>query len=268
MDKCIRAEVSRTQNMLKSADRYSRVRLVDGIDLDAVQSSRICIIGAGALGNEVVKNLVLYAPSLITVVDRDVVETTNLGRCFLFSRADADKSRSKVEVVRSRAREINPDCNLRAMRTDAERLNYTFFSKYTLVIGCVDSVKTRLHINSNCFFAGTPYVDGGIDGLIGRVQVVIPPAGACYECTVNGSHLSTIDRTYTCTGREANTYSRHIGSEPSIPGIIGSVQSLEAIKIISGIRQNGVLMMFDGMTTSIEEIVTEVNPNCQNHGRI
>jgi molybdopterin/thiamine biosynthesis adenylyltransferase len=256
------------QNILKRADRYSRVRLVRGIDLNAVQSSRICIIGAGALGNEVAKNLMLYAPSLITVVDRDSVETTNLGRCFLFSIADADESRSKAEALRSRAAEINPDCNLRAMHTDAEKLDHHFFSGYSLVIGCVDSVKTRLHINANCFFAGTPYIDGGIDGLNGRVQVVMPPEGACYECTLNGSHMSAVDRTYTCTGREANVHSRHIGSEPSVPGIIGSIQSLEAIKILSGLRKKGVLMMFNGLTTSIDEIIMEVNPDCQNHGRV
>ncbi|MBX8631721.1 MAG: ThiF family adenylyltransferase [Thermoplasmata archaeon YP2-bin.285] len=248
-----------------SEDRYSRIRLIRELDFGGIRSSRICVVGAGALGNEVIKNLALYAPSLMTVVDSDRVDYTNLGRCFLFDRSDAETHRSKAEAASSRARLLNPDCSVECFPMDATTLDHTFFSRFSVVIGCVDSIRTRLHLNSNCYYAGIPYIDGGIDGLNGRIQVVLPPRTACYECTLNGSHMDSVDSEYSCGGREASFPSRRIPSEPAVAGIVGSIQSLEAVKIVSHLRKEGTLLLYDGRTCILSELEVQFSPICPNH---
>jgi adenylyltransferase/sulfurtransferase len=252
---------------LHGEDRYSRIKLVTGIDIRAIRNARVCVVGAGALGNEVIKNLALYAPSRLSVVDRDYVELSNLGRCFLFDYKDAEMRRSKAKAVSRNVGRINPDCKIEPVHEDAAALDSGFFSQYDVVIGCVDNIRTRLHINSNCYFSEVPYIDGGIDGLYGRVQVILPPDGACYECTINSTHMARIDLGYSCTGREANVPGRQIASEPSVCGIVGSLQTLEGLRVVSGILSEGIFLFFNGNESSLKQFDLTIDAKCTNHIR-
>ncbi len=250
---------------LHAEDRYSRMRLVTGVDINAIRDSHICVVGAGALGNEVIKDLALYAPARLSIVDRDYVEYSNLGRCFLFNEQDAEERNGKAEAASRSAHSINTDCKAEAVNEDVTTLDASFFSQYDAVFGCVDSIKTRLHLNSNCYFSGIPYIDGGIDGLYGRVQVVFPPHSPCYECAINATHFSQIDRGYSCTGREANVPSRQIASDPSVCGTVGSLQTLQGLRVVSGTLSEGALLFFDGFLSSLMPLELAVDPKCINH---
>ncbi len=250
---------------LHSNDRYSKMSLVTGIDVSAVRKASVCVVGAGALGNEVIKNLALYAPARIVIVDRDFVEPSNLGRCFLFDVRDAETRIGKAEAASRSAQHINPDCIPEPFHRDATSLDSTFFAQFDLVMGCVDSIRTRLHLDSNCYYSGIPYIDGGIDGLFGRVQVVLPPHSPCYGCTLNGTHLSGLDRGFSCSGREASVPARQIASDASVCGIIGSLEMLQGLRVISGTLKEGSLLFFDGRIPSLMSLELAVDEKCANH---
>lgn len=247
------------------SDRYSRTRLVKELDLERIMHAGICVVGAGALGNEVLKNIVLYGPAKVTVVDRDRVERSNLGRCFLFCSEDAKAGRKKVDAAKASLKRINEEVGVEGVDCDARKLGTGFFKRFDAVVGCMDNILSRLHVNSNCYHAGVPYIDGGLEGLMGRVQVVVPPSGACYQCTTNGTHMSVIDREFTCTGSEALTPSRVVPAEPSVSSVTGSLQSLETVKMLSGRGAGGTMHVYDGSRNLLETIEVEISPGCDNH---
>lgn len=246
--------------------RYGRITSVRELDLSTIRKCSICVVGAGALGNEVLKNIVLYGPKELTVLDFDRVERSNLGRCFLFSREDAETGIRKADAAASAIGRMNDDVEVRALAEDARSLDHEFFSGFDMVLGCMDNIASRLHVNANCYYCGVPYVDGGIDGLAGRVQVVIPPDGACYQCTVNATHMSVVDLGYTCTGREANVPRRLVPSEPSVSSLTGSLQSLEAARIAAGKGEAGRMLLYNGLRNELESVIVSVSGVCDNHG--
>lgn len=250
---------------LEGEDRYGRMRLLKDLDTGKIRSSSVCVVGAGTLGNEMLKNMILYGPKKLTVVDNDRVEKSNLGRCFLFNVSDAKEGRKKVDAAFDSLSRINEEVSLECVDSDARELEGEFFRDFDLVAGCVDNISSRLHINAHCYHAGTPYIDGGLDGLFGRVQIVTPPDGACYQCTVNASHMTLLDRAHRCDGSEANVANRRIPSEPSVSSITASIQSLEAAKLLSGRKNGGVVYLYDGRTNLLEGIETAISSQCDNH---
>ncbi len=246
--------------------RYSRISLVGELSLDRIRCSRICVVGAGALGNEVLKNLVLYGPKKLTLVDSDIVQRSNLGRCFLFTSGDAEEGIKKVKAAARTLRVMNDEVDLEEVDMDARELDDEFYARFDAVAGCVDNISSRLHVNSNCYFRNVPYVDGGLDGLLGRVHVVIPPDGPCYQCSVNATHMAVMDRDFTCSGREANTPRRRVPSEPSVSSIVGSMQSLEIVKLLSGKADGGKMYIYNGADNVVESMEVEIGDNCDNHG--
>lgn len=248
--------------------RYSRITLVKDLDLSAIRLSRICVVGAGALGNEVLKNLVLYGPSKLAVVDNDRVEKSNLGRCFLFTSSDARAGRKKVDAAIESLGRMNEEVELEAIANDVRELDDSFFSVFNVVAGCVDNISSRLHINSNCYHRKVPYVDGGIDGLMGRVQVVIPPSGPCYQCSLNATHMAVLDRDFTCTGREANIHRRMVPSEPSVSAITASIESLEIVKLLSGMSDAGIMYIYNGKRNELDRIEVQIGTGCDVHGGV
>ncbi len=249
-------------------DRYARIRIVTALDFERIRHSTICVAGAGALGNEVLKNMALYGPRKLVVVDNDSVDLSNLGRCFLFTEEDALSGRGKADAACESLRRINSDVEFEGRECDVLELDRAFFSVFDAVIGCLDNINARLHVNSNCYYAGVPYIDGGLDGLTGRVQVVVPPEGACYQCTLNASHMKVLDRYFSCSGRETNIPRRRVPAEPSVSALIGSIQSLEAAKLLSGKAQGDSMQFYDGAMNWLENISVAIEPGCDNHGEM
>lgn len=199
---------------------------------DQVSATRVMVVGCGALGNEVLKNLVLMGVIHIVAVDFDVVEMGNLSRSVLFSRRDAEQGRLKVEAAAERMRKMNPDVDVRTICGDvAYDVGLGLIRQMDVVIGCVDSRWARFCINRLCMRAGIPWVDGGIDGLEGTARVFAPGVN-CYACNLGPEGLRDLARRMPCSGTIRRM--ERAGSAPTtsvVASVIGAVEVQEALKI-------------------------------------
>ena len=204
-----------------------------------VSAAYVMVVGCGALGNEVLKNLVLMGVTHIVVVDFDFVEMGNLTRSVLFSKSDAERKRLKVEVVAERLQQMNDALEVTAICGDiAYDVGLGLIRQMDVVIGCVDSRWARFCINRLCMRAGIPWVDGGIDGLEGTVRVFAPGKN-CYACNLGPEGLKDLARRMPCSGIIRRQ--EQAGSAPTtsiIASIIGAIEVQEALKIIiTGVRR-------------------------------
>ena len=217
-----------------------------------VSAAHVMVVGCGALGNEVLKNLVLMGVTHIVVVDFDIVEMGNLTRCVLFRKSDAERKRLKVEVVAERVHDMNPNMDVKTICGDiAYDVGLGFIRQMDVVIGCVDSRWARFCINRLCMRAGIPWVDGGIDGLEGTVRVFAPGKN-CYACNLGPEGLKDLARRMPCSGIIQRQ--EQVGSAPTtsiIASIIGAIEVQEGLKIIiKGDKEMtslcGKMMYYDG----------------------
>jgi adenylyltransferase/sulfurtransferase len=200
---------------------------------DRVAQARVMVVGCGALGNEVLKNLVLFGVQHLVVVDFDHVEAANLSRSVLFSREDAQTHARKTDAVAAAIRRINPSAEVVTIFGDiACEVGLGWFRSADVVIGCVDNRWARYCINRQCMRAGVPWVDGGIDGLEGTVRVFIPGEN-CYACNLGPEGLKDMMRRMPCSGIiRRNEAAGRAATTPVIASVIGAVQVQEAMKLI------------------------------------
>jgi adenylyltransferase/sulfurtransferase len=205
----------------------------NNLEQQRVSAAHVMVVGCGALGNEVLKNLVLLGVKHLVVVDFDVVEAGNLSRSVFFSKADADAHRLKVEVIAERLKAINPAAEIQTICGDvAYDVGLSLIRRMDVVIGCVDSRWARYCINRLCMRAGVPWVDGGIEELEGTARVFMPGKN-CYACNLGPEGLRDMAKRMSCTG----VIRRHeqTGSAPTtslMASVIGAVQVQEAMKLI------------------------------------
>lgn len=198
-----------------------------------VSAAHVMVVGCGALGNEVLKNLVLLGVEHIVAVDFDRVEIGNLSRSILFSRADAEAHRLKVDVVAERLKTINPAVEIKTICGDvAYDVGLGLIQRMNVVVGCVDSRWARYCINRLCMRAGIPWVDGAIEELEGTARVFVPGKN-CYACNLGPEGLKDMARRMSCVG----VIRRHeeAGSVPTtsiMASVIGAVQVQEALKLV------------------------------------
>ena len=247
-------------------DRYDRTRLIRWVDLERVQRARALVVGAGALGNEAVKDLVLFGFRHVDVLDMDTVVRSNLSRCVLFREGDQRSGRGKAELVAERAMELDPAAEVRGLHGRVQALGPDGLRAYDIVLGCLDNIAARLHLNANSYYASVPYVDGGTEGFRGRVQVVVPPTSPCLQCGMNRSHLKVMERRFSCTGQEAVYYRPNLPAEITTTSAIAAIQVREAVKVLSRRAPIEHVMHYDGLAGTCEVLSLEVDPGCPNHG--
>jgi len=245
------------------SDRFDRVRRIGWIDLDAISRARVMVAGAGALGNEVVKNLVLSGFRDIDLVDMDHVVISNLSRCLFFR--DEDEGRPKAEVVAERAMEMDREVRVTPLVCRIEKVER--WDQYDLVLGCLDNIMARLHVNSHSYLAGTPYIDGGTMAVSGKVQVVIPPDGPCFQCGLNRSHYRVLERRFSCTGTDVSFYQPRMPAEITTTSVIAAIQVREALKLMSGMKERCIrhILHYNGLTGGTSELSLDIDPACPMH---
>ena len=226
---------------------------------EKVKNARVLVAGAGALGNEVVKDLALFGIGHIFVVDFDQIELSNLTRSVLFREEDAYNHAYKAEIVAKRAMEINPQIKVTPIVGNLfSEVGFGIYRSVDVVIGCLDSRIARYLLNRLCMRAGKSWVDGSIENLTGVVKVYTPGV-SCYECGLSREEFNNIMlrtgcadvvRTQSSAGRVATT--------PISASIIGAMQVQEAMKIIhqeDGSAQfktlQGKMLRYEGMTNSM-----------------
>jgi len=207
--------------------------LLSWFDAKKVKEAKVMVVGAGALGNEVLKNLALFGVGNIIIIDFDTIEYSNLTRSALFRAEDADRGLYKADTAARRIRELNP--NIRALPINGDLLTGAglgLYRRMDVVIGCLDSLHARVMLNRLCARAGKTWIDGGIGNLEGQVSVY-QPGVSCYECNLTDEEKRGLNRRNPCAGVVMmNEKEGRAATTPVIASLIAAVQVQEAMKYI------------------------------------
>jgi molybdopterin/thiamine biosynthesis adenylyltransferase len=185
----------------------------------ALRSASVLVVGAGALGSPVLAYLAGAGVGRLGVVDSDSVELSNLHRQWLHTEVGAPKAESAAAAVRA----LNPEVLVEAYPARLEAANAALLVEgQTLVVDCSDSFETRYAVNAACCEAGIPLVEGGVVGMAGLVMSVRPGQSACYRCAFPAPPADAP----SCASA---------GVLGPAAGVIGSLQALEALKLLAGL---------------------------------
>jgi len=252
--------------LIDDDDRYSRLRLIAWWDQDLLAAAKVLVVGAGALGNEVLKNLALLGIGKIYVVDFDEIEESNLTRSVLFRSRDC--GRPKAEAAAEAIRDINPDTTITPLAANIlTDVGLGLFRDVDVVIGCLDNREARLWVNRQCWKVNTPWIDGGIQEINGVVKVFVPPDSACYECAMTENDYRLINLRYSCPLlRQEDLLSGKVPTAPTISSMIGGMQVQEALKLIHGIPVDaGMACVYNGVTNQFYKTAFQRRDDCLSH---
>ncbi|WP_435019277.1 HesA/MoeB/ThiF family protein [Tundrisphaera sp. TA3] len=252
--------------IIDEEDRYGRLRLIPWWRQEKLAAARILVVGAGALGNEVLKNLALLGVGTVIVIDLDEVEPSNLSRSVLFRLSDG--GRPKAEVAAERAAEINPEVAFHPIRGDViTDLGLGLFADVDVVIGCLDNREARLWVNRQCWKVGTPWVDSGIQEIQGVVKVFVPPDSACYECGMTARDYQLLNVRYSCPLlRRDQILEGKVPTAPTIASMMGALEVQEALKIVHGMAvAAGSILVFNGVTNQFYSTKLPFREDCLSH---
>lgn len=241
--------------------RYSRQIMLPQIDIEGQQQllgAHVLIVGAGGLGSPASIYLAAAGVGQITIYDDDIVDLSNLQR--QIAHYTDDIGTDKVISTQKTLKKLNPDTQVHIFK---QRLTGTTLDetvqKADIVLDCSDNFSTRFAINSACVRHQTPLVSGAAIRFEGQVSVFTPGLhdSPCYNCL------------YSDTGEEMQNCATN-GVIAPITGIIGCIQALEAIKLITGAGETltGRLLLLDGLTMEWNSMKLRKNPNCPTCGKI
>lgn len=239
--------------------RYSRQIMLPQIDIAGQQKlldAKILIIGAGGLGCPAAMYLSAAGVGRLTIYDDDDVDLSNLQR--QIAHHTADIGTAKVISTKETLLALNPDTEVIAVkqRLEGKELSRAV-SEVDLVLDCSDNFATRFAVNNACVEQRTALVSGAAIRFEGQVAVFTPGSNEspCYNCLYNDN------------GEQLQSCS-HNGVVAPITGIIGSIQALEAMKLLMGLGQTltGRLLLLDGMTMEWNSMRLRKNPTCPTCG--
>lgn len=250
-------------------DRYSRLRSIHWWDQERLAKSTVMVIGAGALGNELVKNLALLGIGRVHVVDMDTMESSNLSRSALFRAGD--EGLPKAHLVARRAAEINPDTKVIPWVANVCRdVGMGVFRDVDAVLAGLDNREARLFINQICWKVGTPWIDGGIEVLVGVARVFVPGRGACYECTMSDTDYELLNRRRSCAllGR-ADVEAGRVPTTPTTASVIAGIEVQELVKLLHEDRGMPTLagrgFVYNGLTHDSYVVEYPFREDCLSH---
>jgi adenylyltransferase/sulfurtransferase len=235
--------------------RYSRHLIMPEVGMEGqlkLKGARVLLIGTGGLGAPLGLYLTAAGVGHIGLVDFDVVDFTNLQRQVTFGTSDVGKP--KTEAARSRLTNLNPDVQITSYETKLTSANaLELFKDYDVVVDGTDNFPTRYLVNDACILLGKPNVYGSIFRFEGQVTVFGMPDGPCYRCLYPEPPPPGL--VPSCAEG---------GVLGVLPGIVGSLQALETIKLIIGKGDllEGRLVLFDALAMKFRELKLRKNPHC------
>lgn len=251
------------------SDRYHTFGYISWWRQDIVRNATVLVVGAGALGNEVIKNLALMGIGNILIADFDTIEDSNLSRSVLFR--ERNNGQRKVDAAAEGVKDLNPDVNVKAWHGDINfEMGMGVFRHVDAIVGCLDNREARLSINRASWAVNRPWVDGAIQELMGIVRVFWPGDGACYECTLTDHDYQMIGLRYSCPllARD-NMLMGKVATTPTSASIVAAFQTQEALKLIHGMEvQPGKAMMINGLTNDIYVTEYPVKELCMSHSKL
>jgi len=237
--------------------RYSRQILLEDIAIDGQQkllASRVLIIGLGGLGSPAALYLAAAGVGTLVLADDDAVHLSNLQRQILFTMDDI--ARPKSQAAAQRLQQLNPDIDLIALNQRlAGYLLHQEVARADVVLDCSDNMTTRQAINAACVESNTPLISASAVGFGGQLMVLTPPwAQGCYRC------LWPDDA-------EPERNCRTAGVIGPVVGVMGSLQALEAIKLLTGMEPaRGELRLFDARSHHWRTIALQRSVSCPTCG--
>jgi molybdopterin-synthase adenylyltransferase len=216
----------------KLDDRFARHRLIEGFSQDIVASLHIAVIGAGAIGNELVKNLMLLGIGAIDVYDFDTVELSNLTRS-VFLR-ESDLGRNKAEALVARAQELYSNTHLSAIAGDiGHTLSLTKLADYDFVMVAVDNLEARLRINDMALIMRVDWLNLAIDARQAVVELFPFRTAdqACYACSLPNSAFEKMAARYSCGGlQRAHWLERKVPTTTVTASAVASLACSEMLR--------------------------------------
>jgi len=265
------------------SELFDRQKRIKGWDQSKISNATVMVIGAGAIGNELVKNLVLTGIGKIILIDYDVINTSNLSRCVLFNSKSAQQKEYKVDVIKETCKKLNPDTEIVPIKKDLSDIDKGYYKKSDVICTCVDNIEARIEANNYAYFYEIPFVDSGIEEFFGSVQSVYSGVknAACLQCNISDLDLDIMWKKFSCTGQEINAENGEtIAIIPAIistTSIIGGLQSQQVLKFLFGIdyfkEQNiwnphfgqpliGKQLNYNSLLNKFEVIEKIKNPEC------
>ena len=234
-------------------ERYSRQLLMDdwgGAAQDRLKSARAMVIGAGALGSPVCTYLAAAGVGSLGVVDGDVVELSNLHRQPLFMSPDVGAPKAEVAAIKLGL--LNPEVVVEPFPAELDAANAeAIVMGADVVVDCTDSFESRYLVNDACCAQGISLVEAGVVGFEGLVLSIRPGESACYRCAFP-------------TPPAARRSCREAGVLGAMAGIVGSIQALEALKLLSGVGEPLLdrILHIDGRDMGQTLVATSRMPGC------
>jgi adenylyltransferase/sulfurtransferase len=247
-------------------DRYSRFRLIPWWDQTKLQTARVLVIGAGALGNEILKNLALLGFERIVIVDLDKIEESNLSRTILFRGSDVGSF--KADVAARSVKALAPNAKVKALVANVvQNCGLGLFAWSDVIIAGLDNREARLWINRCAWKMNKPWIDGAIEGINGVARVFVAGLAPCYECTLGETDWKLLEQRMSCNLllREANTEGK-VATTPTISSVIAGIEVQEAVKLLHGmptLASSG--FVFEGLNHTSYKVEYTANPDCMSH---
>jgi len=235
--------------------RYSRHLIMPEVGMDGqlkLKGAKVLLIGTGGLGAPLGLYLTAAGVGTIGLVDFDIVDFTNLQRQVTFGTSDVGKP--KTEAAKARLSNLNPDVHITTYETKLTSENaLEIFKDYDVVVDGTDNFPTRYLVNDACILLGKPNVYGSIFRFEGQCTVFGMPDGPCYRCLYPEPPPPGL--VPSCAEG---------GVLGVLPGIVGSLQAMETIKLLIGRGESlvGRLLLFDALALKFRELKLRKNPNC------
>ena len=260
----IQPEITAGAAITIEEDRFHRFRLIDWWDQEKLGRAKFLVAGAGALGNEILKNLALLGVGKVYVADMDNIETSNLSRAVLFR--EGDEGRPKAETAARRAREIYPRLGIKAERSNVVHdLGLGLFRWADVILGALDNREARLALNRASWKVGKPWIDGGIENLSGITRV-FKPGGPCYECTMSETDWKMLEMRHSCSllNRQLMEFGK-TATTPTTASVVAGIQCQEALKLIHGKETLDGGYVFEGLQHTSYLVKYQSKDDCLSH---
>jgi adenylyltransferase/sulfurtransferase len=249
-----------------SNGRFHRHGLIGWWDQDRLLSARALVLGVGALGNEVVKNLCMLGVGHILIVDLDDVENSNLSRSPLFR--ERDEGRPKAEVAACAARELFPSIQASWKRCDlVHELGWGHYLDADLIIAGLDGREARLDANRACIRTNRAFFDGAIEGIDGVARSFDGSGGPCYECTLGERDWQLVRHRRSCNmlSRE-EMRTGHVPTVATVASIVAALQVQQAVKHLHGMPvDHGSGLHVNGLSFEAWKVAYPRNEECYAH---
>ena len=250
----------------RNGDRFDRFKLIGWWDQSRLARARVVVIGAGALGNEIIKNLALLGVGNLFIADMDRIENSNLSRSVLYR--ERDNGTLKASAAVRGAKEIYPDIKVQPFNGNVVHdLGLGVFRWADVVLGGLDNREARLSINRNCWKVNRPWIDGAIETIDGSARVFVPD-GPCYECTMSERDWKLLQMRRSCNllSRPEMETGGKTPTTPTVSSIIAGVQCQEAVKLLHGMQTlAGGAFVFNGVTTDSYVTKFQRKDDCYSH---